>query len=219
MTVTFENPWSWHQFPNMGYIQSILTPNQLAPIYKEVAEIQQDFSRATPFNYQLAGNIKKEFKLVKTADHISNIIKPLCYQYFQKFEYIEIHKASSVNFNSDLELQTMWVNFQQKTEFNPIHTHTGVMSFVIWLKIPFTNQNESERFEKIVPSHEMVAGKFTFLYTDALGNIQSHDIPVDQEWEGSVVVFPARMSHQVYPFYTSDDYRITVSGNFKIKSS
>jgi hypothetical protein len=30
-------------------------------------------------------------------------------------------------------------------------------------------------------------------------------------------MFSAKYNHLVYPFYTSDDYRITISGNFKFK--
>jgi len=28
-----------------------------------------------------------------------------------------------------------------------------------------------------------------------------------------MLIFPARMTHCVYPFYTSQDYRISISGN------
>ena len=32
-----------------------------------------------------------------------------------------------------------------------------------------------------------------------------------------ILLFPSEMYHGVYPFYTSDDYRISVSGNFNFK--
>ena len=32
-------------------------------------------------------------------------------------------------------------------------------------------------------------------------------------------MFDAEHTHEVYPFYTSDDYRITVSGNLKFDTS
>ena len=30
-----------------------------------------------------------------------------------------------------------------------------------------------------------------------------------------MIIFPACVNHGVYPFYTSDDYRVSVAGNFK----
>jgi len=51
-----------------------------------------------------------------------------------------------------------------------------------------------------------------------LGNIRSHDLPVDKSYEKKLLLFPATMRHSVYPFYTSDDYRISVSGNFLMKA-
>jgi len=30
-------------------------------------------------------------------------------------------------------------------------------------------------------------------------------------------MFPSQLIHAVYPFYTSDEYRISVSGNIKFK--
>ena len=36
---------------------------------------------------------------------------------------------------------------------------------------------------------------------------------IDKSWEGVMILFPADTAHQVYPFYTSDDYRISISGN------
>ena len=41
-------------------------------------------------------------------------------------------------------MREWWVNYQYQNEFNPQHDHTGVYSFVIWLKIPteYDEQNK-----------------------------------------------------------------------------
>ena len=39
---------------------------------------------------------------------------------------------------------------------------------------------------------------------------------VDKSFEGQMLMFPAPLQHIVYPFYTSDESRITVSGNIKL---
>jgi hypothetical protein len=62
-----------------------------------------------------------------------------------------------------------------------------------------------------------LAGHFAFHFTDTLGDIRTYSIPADKTQENSILLFPARMKHSVFPFYSSDDYRITVSGNFAIK--
>ena len=56
-------------------------------------------------------------------------------------------------------------------------------------------------------------GYFSFSYTNIFGEISNCDIAVDKKDEGRILFFPSKMVHQVFPFYTSDEYRITVSGN------
>jgi hypothetical protein len=41
-------------------------------------------------------------------------------------------------------------------------------------------------------------------------------LPVDETWEGKFAVFPAELHHQVYPFYSTDEVRISLSGNFRV---
>ena len=36
---------------------------------------------------------------------------------------------------------------------------------------------------------------------------------VDKTYEKKAFIFPAALQHSVYPFYGTDEYRITVSGN------
>mgnify|MGYP002624962770 FL=1 len=111
-----------------------------------------------------------------------------------------------------LELFSLWVNYQKKHEFNPIHIHDGLFSFVIWHKIPFKMSDEKARFPHM-KEKEIRAGHFVFLMPNELGQITSHAIAADNEWEGKIALFPASLNHQVYPFYTSDEYRVSISGN------
>ena len=59
--------------------------------------------------------------------------------------------------------------------------------------------------------------KFNFVNVNPNGKIISTTAPVDKSFEGKMFMFPATQSHLVYPFYTSNEYRITVSGNIKVK--
>ena len=46
-------------------------------------------------------------------------------------------------------LNRWWVNYQKQNEFNPIHNHAGVYSFVIWMKIPYDfKKTEPKRYCK-----------------------------------------------------------------------
>jgi polyhydroxyalkanoate synthesis regulator protein len=40
---------------------------------------------------------------------------------------------------------------------------------------------------------------------------------MEKEAEGYMVMFPAQMLHQVFPFYENDGERISISGNINIE--
>jgi hypothetical protein len=62
-------------------------------------------------------------------------------------------------------------------------------------------------------SRNKLSGKFQFHYTNILGNITGITLPIDNKWEGQILLFPSLLNHSVYPFYSSDDYRISIAGN------
>ena len=116
-----------------------------------------------------------------------------------------------------------WINFQKKYEYNPIHTHSGFLSFVIWLKVPYSLQDEMNQPNSIKAKNEflMVNGDFCFIKIDNF-NFINHPIDriqlgVDRSWETRGVLFHAAVPHTVHPFYTSDEYGISISGNYIIK--
>ena len=109
-------------------------------------------------------------------------------------------------------MTNFWVNSQRQTEFNPIHNHGGVLSFVIWMKIP-TDFREQHEIPFAKESNTPQASDFQFLYTDIMGNVQGHNFLMSDKVEGTMMVFPSTLVHQVYPFYNCDDDRISISGN------
>jgi hypothetical protein len=64
-------------------------------------------------------------------------------------------------------------------------------------------------------SNENYSSMFSFYYTNSLGEIKNQYLPISKEWEWKCAFFPAVMRHGVYPFFTSDGTRISVSGNIK----
>jgi hypothetical protein len=125
-------------------------------------------------------------------------------------EYIKDIKI----FNKDLpfKVEKLWVNFQKKHEFNPIHNHSGVFSFIIFIKIPYNLKDELEKGPG-KNSNTNVASQLCFILNSCEGKIIPICIPVDKTYEQHMYIFPSNYNHLVYPFYTSDDFRITISGN------
>ena len=201
-------------FNQFGAYSAKLRPEDLTPLTSEIEKIKNNPENATQWNKKLAGNIRKEFVLTDCHEYMEKYLLPLIAEYDKSVNYL--NSINILTGNYPLVLENIWVNFQEKTEFNPIHSHSGIYSFVIWIKIPYTIEDEI----KLSPGHNSnmpVAGTFNFYYVNDLGRISHKTIPADSSYENTIMVFPSQLNHCVYPFYSSDEYRISVSGNFKLK--
>ena len=203
---------NYKQFPNIGYYQKKLNNNELLHVKNEVNSILKNFS-GEKFNKNLAGNIKKEFLLSKSKKDLENLLLPLIQAYHNNSNILNHYNIMSKSLA--LYLDKCWVNFQEKYEFNPSHNHDGIISFVIWLQIPFYLDDEYQQSPG-KESNINCSGNFEFQYVSSLGSVSSIKIHCDKTMENTVLLFPASMSHCVYPFYSSDNYRISISGNFKL---
>lgn len=206
--------YNWAQFNNIGIITTKLSDEDLQPIKDEIKEIQNNFFTAKKANSTLAGNIEHEYILNKTHTHIENLVRPYIDSHEKEFNYI--NSINVLSRSLDLGMcEPPWVNFMKKHEFNPPHTHSGVYSFVIWIDVPYDIEEEkSQNYCK--DSNMSLPGHFQFLYINSLGKISQYNIPVDKTYNNTMVIFPCGLVHTVYPFSTSDKYRISVSGNFKL---
>ena len=164
----------------------------------------------------LAGNIDSSFLLEDKNDwFLNNTLTPLINFYEQSFgnqsKRVPICSKGNNNYPPYV-LHTWWVNYQKQHEFNPLHVHTGVYSFVIWMKIPTSfeeqNLNNSTNTKRI--------SAFDFHFTDALGYLSSYSYQLSPDLEGYMLFFPSALAHIVYPFYNCDDVRISVSGNLSL---
>jgi hypothetical protein len=203
-------------FPNIGYSLINFDEKELVPLREEVYEIQKNNFDGIIFNENLAGNIEKEFELTKSKMYVEKLLLPIILNFDKEFKYTE--KIDLLTKNLPLKLYSLWVNFQSKHEFNPHHQHSGVFSFVIWLKIPYDIETEKKiKFSK--NSNYNCPGHFEFAYSNTLGKLCTELIPADKKFENYGLLFTSNLSHSVHPFFSSDEYRISVSGNFKIDSS
>lgn len=207
----------FHVFPADGFLEGSFTEKQLAPIKKEIQEIQENFdsSKNNKHNIHLAGQIEREFALSKkNKNRLEKLLLPMVVSYEKETNWISKSPVLSENLN--LKLDTAWVNFQKKYEYNPVHHHGGLYSFVIWIKVPYLMEEEF-KYSPGKESHSNLSGMFTFHYVNSAGQIYPFHLGIDKLSENKGIVFPSNFRHSVNPFYSSDEYRISVSGNFIFK--
>jgi hypothetical protein len=207
------NNYQWHQFPNIGFISSQFSDEQLQPIRDEINKLKSNFNDAVPYNYGLAGHIEQEYQLSDSKQYIENLMLPFIGSFDDTFDYYK--EFGYLSKDSPIVLSDVWVNFQKKHEFNPWHRHDGFMSFVIWMEVPYTMAGEAI-VSPGISSNSPSSGSFNFCYSTSLGKIATKSFPITKDSVGSMILFPSNFVHSVYPFYSSDGYRISVAGNFKI---
>ncbi len=195
-------------FPNVGYLETKLSPGVLKFLKEAIKNKQVKKS-----NYNLAGNIGSSHTIPDKNDwFFKNVLQSCINHYVHHFGPCA---QLTLTKNCKYILDSMWVNYQKKYQFNPIHDHTGVFSFVVWYKIPFSLQNE-KKVPFVKHSNNPSAGCFEFLYTNTLGQIRYKRSSLSSKNEGTMLFFPATLLHQVYPFFTSDKNRISISGNISL---
>ena len=163
----------------------------------------------------LRGHLQEEWTLPLTKE-ISAFTRCLSYEYIKQFGFqpaMGVAETMRDIETSDFKLQRLWVNYQKKYDFNPLHIHSGIFSFVIWVHIPYDLEEERKRYPKTSGNE---TASFMFQYNTALGGLDTAYINVDKTWEWKIVFFPARLNHGVNPFYTTDNTRISISGNLYV---
>jgi len=163
----------------------------------------------------LAGNISKSIFVQDKNDwFFENVLKvPIDYLYYRDewSTYYDVHIAKTMP-PPELSLGKFWVNYQKQYEFNPPHNHAGLFSFVIFMKIP-THWKEQHALPITGNSNSPSASDFAFIMEQGPGPVRLLNIPLGSEDEGRMLLFPSWLVHQVYPFYGTEEDRITMSGN------
>jgi hypothetical protein len=198
------NDFTHISLPNPGVTTGVIPDEIYDVIMNEVNEISNDWNSHQKWNDGLAGNMEKQYEMVKSISVFEPYLNDMCRSYGEHWNF---YKKSG-----DYKLSQMWVNFQRKNEFNPIHHHNELFSFVCWLKIPYNIQDELNA-PHVKDTNAKAASAFQFIYPNILGQLTLETLYVSSGWEKRIVLFPAHLSHCVYPFSTSDDYRISISGN------
>jgi hypothetical protein len=192
-------------------VQLFKLPQQMIDYLWERIDIAK--KNPTYMNKNLAGNISHMYKLKDpqnlVVQNLNNILfnpidNPKMFEFIQK-EVQTFWGKTGYNGMLTPQLDDIWVNFQKKAEFQPIHNHSCMFSFVIWMDIPYHSKDESKSDHK---------GDFSFLTASGTSReVKPTNIEMSPEMNGYCCFFPSDLCHQVYPFYTSDKDRISISGN------
>jgi len=193
-------------FSNVGFLEQKLPKEALDRLRTYIKD------KKHKNNHTLAGNIKSSYELVDKDDWFFQKILLFSIRDFEKYCIKEALVPNVLTKNCAYELDRFWVNFQKKHEFNPVHDHGGVYSFVIWLDIPADYEKE-KKLSFSSHSNSPFPNTFQFLYTNSFGKIATHQYHLSPKDEGTMLFFSSKTQHTVYPFYTSNKTRVSISGN------
>jgi len=192
------------------YVETKISSSDLKELKDKAKFCLENQDKFKKHNNNLAGNMEKEFLLDESFE---KVLFPYYSDLAKKYETENKEKKSNTKkLVSNWVTTNTWINFQKKHEFNPLHDHSGDYSFVLWIQIPYNLKEELE-LQNCKNANHQLNSLFCFIYLNQYGKIAENQLPIDKTWEGTMILFPSNLKHQVYPFFTSDDYRISISGN------
>ena len=157
------------------------------------------------FNHALAGQLNNQFVYnSETTKWFYNEITPIFRAYREG--HCKYHQQKSLPV--ELKPLSLWINYMKAGDFNPLHTHSGDYSFVVFVDVPEEIHEEEKRFEGTGAK----PGSFTMEFTQqSRPKWATTGISVPPR-TGEMFIFPALLQHWVCPF-KSNVTRISVSGN------
>lgn len=195
-----------------GYVETTLPSDVFRDLNNDVNSLfETNFSNTEKGNGRLYAAIENEYML-EVRPNLCKFIDIITKQFV----------SSTNHFNpryKKIDVNALWVNLQKKHEFNPVHNHSSCdLSFVTWLNVPYDLTEEKK--QPHVTNSEFVNSttQFHFFHINPYfkGSLQSTRYTVDQNSVGKLILFNSLLQHTVYPFFTSDGYRISVAGNIKL---
>lgn len=192
-------------FPFSPLVLEVKVPNDYIEklnMYMDMALGDKELLKKLDHSHDLAGNLNTEIKItnqfleetrnewgVSLLRFFSNIGSAYCQNM--------INKTNITKF----VITGAWMNNQVAGDFNPIHKHDGLLSSVLFTKVPISISNDEEKD---------YAGYLEFIDGRDAGITPTHMRikPV----VGCMYMFPSWLLHQVYPF-RGNGHRRSVSFN------
>jgi hypothetical protein len=176
-------------------------------LLQKIAEQSKEEPEAN--GYRLAGNIKDQLKARIFNNQIDFFLDGLNEHIFRAMRgfnnLVKITEENIINYDLG---GGPWINYQRAGEFNPCHRHSGDLSAIIYIDIPecIAEENVHLNIGTNMPSF----GKVEFIHGDE--GMFWMPKSTHQPKTGEIFIFPASLSHLVYPF-KSDVERISMSFN------
>ena len=183
----------------------------------------------TDYRHTLAGKIDKELgfddaKRVEWEKELLPIVNEYLTNLIIDFQNRNPEETKMLN-DCSVSLQSLWINYQQKGEYNPIHDHSGDISFVIYLNVP--GELGLEKAKHNGPPNGSISweyGSRSSLYprffnstTKIRDFLQPTCMVTTMPLDGEIYMFPSYLRHYVQSFETEGVERISVSGNFTLE--
>ena len=182
--------------PNYGVVQTRLPKELYDLLLKECLNNKNKKPMISGLTQE--GVAKHFFISKKNTNEITTFVGKMIDEYNKKFPpYI-----ANLNFldkNLPFGFSAPWINYQKKNEYIPLHKHDGIFSYNIWMKIP-------------------VESIFEFSFNSIIGTDLNYKLKLNKKDEGRVILFPSLLHHLVYPFYKSEETRISIAGNILLKT-
>mgnify|MGYP001440102597 CR=1 FL=1 len=184
-------------------IAKVTIPEDLVNLLNEYLDklIQSDEKKMSQnHGDKLAGNVSQEFKLEKnfiSSSGLENFLNTNSKDWIKQTVNKEIRKFDIIE---------SWIVRQFENEYNPLHSHSGHISGVGYLKVPdnlgdTVQKNKKENFNGNL---QLVHGTKMFL-SPVILNIKPK--------VGDFYFFPNYLMHSVYPFKNKSAERRSISFN------
>ena len=200
--MSIENvPWS--QMPFGPFVMKTKLPDYI------IKRLHTDGKKKLKsYNSRLAGHLKSQFLYnPETTGWFYKETQPIwdCF----RTQHCAFHGIESLPV--ELDAHDLWVNFMKAGDFNPMHTHGGDYSFVVFVDVPDKLTKEQEEFE----GTSAKPGMLMFEYTQQAKPRWATTGQTIKPQTGDMFIFPALLQHWVAPF-KSKVTRVSVSGNLQI---
>lgn len=203
------------QFWNPGVLLGKLPEDILKRLLIDCKDLGAELNAT---NYEstsknLVGYIKEQYMYpIQKNSNLVRYLLNMAQSWTEEFKYKFHNPKKSISF----KIEDVWFNLQKEGEYNPNHHHSGDLSFVIWIQIPYFVQEQLSKDKWWINEETSPKTAFEFLYSTMCLGIHYHRIWVDHADVGSIIMFPSKLQHCVYPFSDCDGTRISMSGNIKV---
>lgn len=194
--------------PNLGWLVGRLDDEEMDFLRSAIEKGGEDHKSS------LAGNLSRSYTLKDEGDWFFKRVLILLIETYSNV-FTDLGSIVPVSKSIPYHLSSFWCNFQKQGEFNPTHDHTGIYSFAIWVKNPVRYEDQA-KLPLAKGSNTPVVSSFQFHYLTLVGRSEDYTYPQSPEQEGTILFFPSSLRHSVFPFFNSEEERVSISGNISL---